>query len=121
MIHPKIGAGWTAVLKEACSVRKDKVQRLRRKADRGPLKLSMEDVQVPPVSMITWCVAHEYTADAETIEANARGGDWDAFMWLRKHECPWNDWRHSACAAEGRHLDLLEGSTNSLFQCKELY
>ena len=42
-IHPELGAEWTAVLKEACCVRKDKekdkVNRLRKEGDRGPWRL----------------------------------------------------------------------------------
>ena len=43
-IHPELGAGWTAVLKEACCVKagvhKDKVNRVREDGDRGSLRLS---------------------------------------------------------------------------------
>ena len=42
-IHPELGAGWTAVLKEACCVRagvhKDKVDRVREEGNSGPLRL----------------------------------------------------------------------------------
>ena len=128
-IHPELGAGWTAVLKEACCVRKDKekekVNRIREDGDRGPLRLwpSTEDEygevtsepfkdMVVTVPLLDWCVRREYEPDAKTFEVTARGGDMDAIRWLRKHKCPWDDEKYggNACrgAAYGGHLDVLK-------------
>ena len=61
-IHPELGAGWTAVLKEACCVRKDKekdkVNRLRKDV-KEPLRLWPKTVDddgfVTTVFSRTWC------------------------------------------------------------------
>ena len=107
-IHPELGARWTAVLKEACCVRKDvdkdKVNRLRTEGDRGPWRLWPEQKKVngfferydfkgmvPTVPLLEWCVKREYKPDAWTFQATARGGDMDAIRWLHEHKCPWND------------------------------
>ena len=123
-LQPELGAGWTAVLKEACCLRagvhKDKVIRFRRKGDRGPLRLwpkkemwrDRNDFKgmVPTVPLLEWCVRRKYKPDAVTFEATALGGDMDAIRWLREHKCPWYDNGGSACtgAAEGGHLDVLK-------------
>ena len=91
-IHPELGAGWTAVLKEACGVKagvqKDKVNRLREDGDRGPLRLwqekryrddyierhDFENMEVT-VPLLEWCVRRKYKPNAKTFEATARGGD----------------------------------------------
>ena len=68
-IHPELGAVWTAVLKEACCVRagvhKDKVERVRRKGDRGPLRLWPQYEEPFPdmvvtVPLLEWCVRRKY-------------------------------------------------------------
>ena len=67
-IHPELGAGWTAVLKEACCVsagaHKDKVERLREDGDRGPLRLWHKDRpfkdMVVTVPLLEWCVRRKY-------------------------------------------------------------
>ena len=119
-IHPELGAGWAAVLKEACCVKagvhKDKVQRLRKKGDRGPLRLWPQyEVQfknmVPTVSLLEWCGRRKYKPSTATFEATARGGDWEAIKWLRLKKCPWHqDHVGNACtgAAGGGHLDVLK-------------
>ena len=133
-IHPELGAGWTAVLKEACCLRagvhKDKVIRLRRKGDRGPLRLwpkkemwrDRNDFKgmVPTVPLLEWCVRRKYKPDAKTFVETARGGDMDAIRWLRKKKCPWDgkiwdgeigtNYHSNACigAARGGHLDVLK-------------
>ena len=119
-IHTKLGAAWTAVLKEACCVRegvdKDKLQRLRKKGDRGPLRLWPQyEVQfknmVPTVSLLEWCGRRKYKPSTATFEATARGGDWEAIKWLRLKKCPWHqDHVGNACtgAAGGGHLDVLK-------------
>ena len=72
-LHPELGAGWTAVLKEACCVRKDKekdkVNRVREEGDSGPLRLwpkekygmrhDFEDMVVR-VPLLEWCVRRKY-------------------------------------------------------------
>ena len=120
-IHPELGAGWTAVLKEACCVRegvdKDKVNRVREDGDRGPLRLWHKSDpsdhfkgMVPKVPLLDWCVARKYKPSAKTFEVTARGGDMDAIRWLREHKCPWHDGVYNACegAAEGGHLHVLK-------------
>ena len=99
-IHPELGAVWTAVLKEACCVRKgvdkDKVERLREEGDHGPLRLwpqsrtSFQGIVVT-VPLLEWCVRRKYKPSARTFQATARGGDMDAIRWLHEHKCPWND------------------------------
>ena len=124
-LHPELGAGWTAVLKEACCVRKDKekdkVNRVREEGDSGPLRLwpkekygmrhDFEDMVVR-VPLLEWCVRRKYKPDARTFQATARGGDMDAVRWLREHKCPWDDTipGTNACigAARGGHLDVLK-------------
>ena len=84
-IHPDLGAGWTAVLKEACCVKagkdKDKVERLRKDDDekasargkRTTLKLKLFNVvETPTVSMLEWCVARDYEPSAMTFEMELR-------------------------------------------------
>ena len=121
-LHPKLGAGRTAVLKEACCVRagedRDKVEQLREEGDHGPLRLwpqygtPFEGIVVT-VPLLEWCVRRKYKPDAKTFQATARGGDWDAVRWLRKNGCPWDGVisyvRYNACAgaAHGGHLDVL--------------
>ena len=127
-LHRKLGAGWTAVLKEACCVRegvdKDKVNRLREDGDRNWLRLwprhekPFKDM-VPTVSLLEWCVAQKYKPDAATFEATARGGDMDAVKWLRRKKCEWNGQvrtsptkllHYNACsgAAWGGHIHILK-------------
>ena len=130
-IHPELGAGWTAVLKEACCLRagvhKDKVNRLRKKGDRGPLRLwptqnfgrPFKDMVVR-IPLLEWCVRRKYKPSAATFEATARGGDMDAIKWLRKEKCAWEGWKwdedfevdfhDNACdgAAEGGQLHVLK-------------
>ena len=86
-LHPELGAGWTAVLKESCCVRKDeekdKVDRLREDV-KEPLRLwpkekyfvrrDFEDMVVT-VPLLEWCVRLKYKPDVKTFEATARGGD----------------------------------------------
>ena len=138
-LHQKLGAGWTAVLKEACCVSmdvdKDKVERLRKKGDRNRLRLwprhekPFKDM-VPTVSLLEWCVAQKYKPDAATFEATARGGDMDAVKWLRRKKCPWEGWdeyaftdlpEHNACngAAEGGHLGVLKWLRDEGCRCDE--
>ena len=127
-IHSKLGAGWTAVLKEACCLRagvhKDKVNRVREDGDRGPLRLwpstenDFGNVTTEPfkgmvvtVSLLEWCVRRKYKPDSGTFEATARGGDMDAFKWLRKHKCSWHEEDRASAlagAARGGHLDVLQ-------------
>ena len=84
-IHPELGAAWTAVLKEACCVRKDvdkdKVNRLRKHSNER-LHLSFDNViavEVPPtVSLLKWLVARKCPLYASDFEAAALGGDMDA-------------------------------------------
>ena len=130
-LHQKLGAGWTAVLKEACCVNKDKdkdkVNRLREEGDSGPLRLWPRIVNrygsnvtkpfpdmVVTVPFLEWCVRRKYKPSARTFEATARGGNMDAIRWLREHKCPWYEEygpnaRINACrgAAEGGHLNVL--------------
>ena len=126
-LHQKLGAGWAAVLKEACCVRKDaekdKVNRLREEGDSGPLRLwpkrkygvrhDFKDMVVT-VPLLEWCVRRKYKPDVMTFQAVARGGNMDAIRWLREHKCPWYEEygpnaRINACrgAAEGGHLNVL--------------
>ena len=136
-LQPELGAGWTAVLKEACCVRagvhKTRVERLRKESDGDHLRLWKKDFSwrqlhfediVVTVPLLEWCVAREYEPSAKTFEATARGGNWDAIRWLLEHTCPWDGLqtskgrhaqcaqpeRHNACAgaARGGHLDLLK-------------
>ena len=124
-IHPELGAGWTAVLKEACGVKagvqKDKVNRLREEGDRGPLQLwRISTYGIPftgmvvTVPLLEWCVKRKYKPNARTFLATARGGDMDAVRWLREHKVPWDreigSTGYNACAgaARGGHLDLLK-------------
>ena len=117
-IHPELGAGWTAVLKEACGVKagvqKDKVNRLREEGDRGPLQLwRISTYGIPftgmvvTVPLLEWCVKRKYKPNARTFLATARGGDMDAIRWLHEHKCPWGA---LTChyAARGGHLDVLK-------------
>ena len=130
-IHPELGAGWTAVLKEACcvgkDVDKDKVQRLRKDVNE-PLRLWPRTKNehgywttmpfpemVVTIPLLEWCVARKYKPDAATFEATARGGNLDAVRWLRNKGCPWKGSlfrgiKLNACtgAAEGGHLDVLQ-------------
>ena len=122
-IHPLLGAGWTAVLKEACCVKagvhKDKVNPFLRDV-KEPLRLwpkkrygGRNDFKgiVVTAPLLDWCVRRKYKPDVKTFQATARGGDMDAIRWLRKHKVPWHqDYRANACtgAAEGGHLDVLK-------------
>ena len=122
-IHPELGAGWTAVLKEACCARKDedkdKVNWLREDV-KEPLKLWPKEEWDEPcvfkgmvvtVPLLEWCVRRKYKPDAWTFMATARGGDMEAVKWLREHKCPWHqDYGANAClgAAEGGHLKVLK-------------
>ena len=144
-IHAKLGAGWTAVLKEACCVRNDvdvdKVNRLREDGDRGPLRLWPRTKDrngivttipfkgmVPTVSLLEWCVRRKYKPNVRTFTATARGGDMEAVRWLREHKCPWDGERFhlyfpsNACiaAAEGGHLDVLRYLRESGCPCETL-
>ena len=126
-IHPELGAAWTAVLKEACCVRKDvdkdKVNRLRKHSNER-LHLSFDNViavEVPPtVSLLKWLVARKCPLYASDFEAAALGGDMDAVKWLREHKCPWDGCKwdeatqksepYNACygATEGGHMRILK-------------
>ena len=95
-IHPQLGAGWTAVLKEACCVRKyvdkERVERLCDDID-DPLRLWLPELRafggiVPTVPLLEWMVARDYEPNARTFHMTARGGDMDAVRWLREHKCP---------------------------------
>ena len=127
-LHQKLGAGWTAVLKEACCVNKDKdkdkVNRLREEGDSGPLRLWPRIVNrygsnvtkpfpdmVVTVPFLEWCVRRKYKPSARTFEATARGGNMDAIRWLREHKCPWYEghWANACTGAvRGGHLDVLQ-------------
>ena len=129
-IHPELGAGWTAVLKEACCVRAaEGPKRKKRKEDVGrdrceaksreasPLRLNLADLLekddfVVTVPMLRWCFKRGYRLERRIVEATARGGDLEAVKWLRMAVGRWEDQSvaANACAgaAEGGHVDVLK-------------
>ena len=54
-------------------VHKDKVERLRKKGDRRPLKLKLDDGNiVVTVPLLEWCVRRKYKPGAKIFEAKSR-------------------------------------------------
>ena len=134
-IHPRLGAGWTAVLKEACCVRKsvdkDKVQRLREEGDRGPLRLSLGlesrfawriRESKPTSSMLWWCATRRYKRSskfgAHRLHKVMRGavarcakaakqGNLAKLKYAHEKGFPWNK-RTCMEAAYGGHLHVLK-------------
>ena len=134
-ILPELGAGWTAVLKEACCVRKsvdkDKVQRLREEGDRGPLRLSLGlesrfawriRESKPTSSMLWWCATRRYKRSskfgAHRLHKVMRGavarcakaakqGNLAKLKYAHEKGFPWNK-RTCMEAAYGGHLHVLK-------------
>ena len=118
-IHPELGAGWLAVLKEACCVRPDrrsnegeeereeKEEPLRLYRKRSTYKgkftsLPFEGIAPITASLLAWCVEQDYEPDADTLKAAAAGGDVEAVKWLREnHQCAWDERTCWEAACEG--------------------
>ena len=111
-IHPKLGAAWTAVLKEACCVKTgvdmEKVQRLRN--SRWPFLMRLEDLAPLTAPLLRWCAARGLQIQSSRVfYFAALGGDMEAVRWLREISKE-HSWDKQSCkgAAEGGHLDVLK-------------
>ena len=96
-LHPELGAGWTAVLLEACCVRAK---------DQRAFLPAVKVLTLSPLSMggLVSKVTHISTSGGA-----ASRGSLSLIKWLRERGCPWDgsSWMCSA-AASGGHLGVLK-------------
>ena len=103
-IAPKLGEGWTAVLREACG------QARSWPLPRGERKVIKVDDAMQSMAMLRWSVERGLQISglsASHTAAAARSGHLDVLKYLHENGCPWDK---STCerAAIGGHLNVLK-------------
>ena len=130
-IAPKLGEGWTAVLREACG------QARSWPLPRGERKVAKVEDAMMSLPMLRWSIdrglkatdlKQDHAAEAawsgsldvlrylhekgcpwneDTCGGAAQGGHLTVLQWAREHGCPWNETTCVRSAWKG-HLDVLQ-------------